>query len=152
MATDHPANLARRRPAGLLLGMTAHRMDIDRHSRPIYVVDDDSSVRDSLSVLLETHGFDVLTHSSGGEMLADERRGDAGCLVVDQHMPGIDGLATLAALRSEGLAVPAILITGRHDAGIAARAATLGVIAVLEKPFPTPRLIELVRTSLGRSQ
>ena len=153
MAVQCVASFAGHTPAHLAAaGMSADRTRPEPREHPIYVVDDDESVRDSLSVLLETLGFEVLTHGSASDMLADERRRDAGCVIVDQHMPGMDGLAMLATLQHEGVAAPAILITGRLDSGIAARASALGVAAVLEKPFPTRRLVELVRNSLGRLQ
>ena len=117
-------------------------------ARPILVVDDDAFVRDSLSVLLETIGFAVRSYASGSELLAGGQHGDAGCLIIDQHMPGLDGLTTLAALRRDGSDLPTILITGRGDAEIAARAAELGAIAVLEKPFTAARLLELARAAL----
>jgi two-component system response regulator FixJ len=147
----HLANVAGRRSVGTVAAsMSAARADAGGPSHPVCVVDDDESVRDSLAVLLETLGFEVLTHISGSEMLADQRRKDAGCLIVDQHMREIDGLSMLAVLRAEGVAVPTILITGRLDAAISARAAVLGVTAILEKPFPATRLVELVRASLER--
>ena len=153
MAVQHLANLARPDPACFAAtGMSADRIRTEPRAHPIYVIDDDESVRDSLGVLLETLGFKVLTHGSGSDMLSDQRRREAGCLIVDQHMPGMDGLATLAALQRDGVTAPAILITGRLDPGIAARASALGVAAVLEKPFPTMQLVELVRNSLGRLQ
>jgi len=154
MFSQHLARLRDRHPWDLMTGVVGDGgLGSERRAPlPIYVVDDDLSVRESLSVLLETLGFEALPYSSGSELLADERRGDAGCLIVDQHMPGMDGLETLAALRREGLATPAILITGRLDPAIAARAASLGVIGVLEKPFQTTRLIELVDASLDRSR
>ena len=111
----------------------------------VCVVDDDESVRDSLHTLLDSLGFAVTTYASGREMLADARRHQASCLIIDQHMPGMDGLATLGALRGEGSDVPMILITGRLDAEIAARAKALDVGAVLEKPFTAARLLELIR-------
>ncbi len=114
----------------------------------IGVVDDDASVCDSLGVLLETYGFAVLTYTSGGQFLADEQRRRLGCLIVDHHMPEMDGLDIVAALKREGISVPTILITGRLAEGIRARATALGVAAVLEKPFPVARLIELVRAGL----
>jgi FixJ family two-component response regulator len=123
---------------------------VDPDDRPICVVDDDPWVRDSLTVLLETHGLDVLTYASGAEFCLDERRRHVACLIVDHHMPGMDGPDTIEALRREGIIVPAILITGRLDPSIAARVVKLGVIATLEKPFSTKRLVELVRGSLDR--
>jgi two-component system, LuxR family, response regulator FixJ len=124
----------------------------DGRTKPIFVVDDDVSVRDSLSVLLETLGFQVFTHGSGAQLLADDRRRNAGCLIVDHHMPGMDGLEMLAALRGEGINASAILITGRLDQTVAERAASIGVKQILEKPFSATRLIELVRSSLEKNQ
>jgi len=115
---------------------------------PICVIDDDESVCDSLMVLLEAYGLQVLAYASGAEFLADERHRQAGCLVIDQHMPGMEGLEVITALHREGNLVPTVLITGRLDAGIPKRASKLGVIAVLEKPPAATRLVELVRAGL----
>ena len=65
----------------------------------IYVVDDDEAVADSLQALLETFGFNVQSYGSGNEFLADERHRSAGCLVIDQHMPGASGLDVIDDLR-----------------------------------------------------
>jgi len=125
---------------------------VDGSRRSVFVIDDDASVRDSLGVLLRTLGFDVVTHESGTEMLADERRHNAGCFIVDHHMPGMDGLEMLSVLGQQGIRTPAILITGRSDASIAARAVAIGVKAVLEKPFAIARLVDLLQSSLGQCQ
>jgi FixJ family two-component response regulator len=115
---------------------------------PVCVVDDDGSVRDSLKILLESLGFSVAIYASGSEFLADEQRHQAGCLIIDQHMPEMDGLTTLEALSRDGPCPPTILITGRLDVRITARAAEFGSTAVLEKPFPATRLLELVHGCL----
>jgi two-component system, LuxR family, response regulator FixJ len=115
---------------------------------PIYVIDDDDWVCDSVTVLLETYGYEVLAYGSGEQFLRADGRGNAECLVIDQHMPGIDGLGVVAELRREGIAPPTILITGRLDATITQRAGQLGILAVLEKPFSTGRLLELIRSAL----
>lgn len=121
----------------------------ERGGDPVCVVDDDAAVCNSLSVVLETHGYAVRTYASGAEFLADERHRQAGLLIIDQHMPGLDGLDVVAALRRQTAALPIVLITGRLDAGIAERADKLGVTTVLEKPFSVSRLVELVRAGLG---
>ena len=117
---------------------------------PICVVDDDRWVCDSVTVLLETYGFAVLAYPSGTQFLKDERRVKAKCLVIDQHMPDMDGLEVVAALHREGVSPPTVLITGRLDAGIARRASQLGVREILEKPFPVARLVELIRGAVDR--
>jgi two-component system, LuxR family, response regulator FixJ len=108
------------------------------------VVDDDASVRDSLDVLLHAYGFDVLIYASGAEFLADPRHRRIGWLILDQHMPGIDGLEVAATLQRQGVAVPTVLITGRLDLDIRRRAERLGVVGILEKPFLVARLVELL--------
>jgi two-component system response regulator FixJ len=115
---------------------------------PVCIVDDDVAVCDSLRVLLETHGFAVLAYASGVEFLKDNRRRAAKCLVIDQHMPGLDGLDVVGQLQRDGVVLPAILITGRLDAGIARRAGALDVRAILEKPFKVARLVELIGSAL----
>lgn len=116
----------------------------------VCIVDDDDWVSDSLRVLLETYGFSVTSCRSGTEFLADRLAGHTGCLVIDQHMPGLEGLDVVAELRRRGNAIPTILITGRLDPGIAQRAARLRVIGILEKPFAVGSLIELIRRAVGR--
>lgn len=143
------ANLDERR-SNVSTPLTMKSKAAEGAQSPIVIVDDDASVRDSLSILLETLGFTVQTYGSGSEFLAGGRGKDAGCLIVDQHMPEADGLTTLSRLRGEGVNAPAILITGRLDAAIVARAAELNVTAVLEKPFRSAQLVEAVLTSLRR--
>jgi FixJ family two-component response regulator len=118
---------------------------------PICVVDDDEWVRDSISVLLETYGYQVLAYGLGEEFLRANGRGKAKCLVIDQHMPGLNGLEVIAKLHREGNSSPTILITGRLDASVTQRANQLAILAILEKSFATARLIELIRDAL-RSQ
>src|SRR5215470_9403176 len=81
----------------------------------ICVIDDDEAVADSLKSLLEGFGYDVQSYSSGADFLADDRRCTTGCLIIDQHMPGLDGLDVIDRLQKEGIQVPMILVSGRLD-------------------------------------
>ncbi|HKM71319.1 MAG TPA: response regulator [Stellaceae bacterium] len=84
----------------------------------------------------------------GSRLLADWRHRTAGCLIIDQHMPGMTGLDVVARLQREGIRRPTILISGRLDTKTTARATGLGVTRVVEKPFEADRLVDLIRTAL----
>ena len=114
----------------------------------VSVVDDDIWVSESLTELLAVHGWDARAYASGADFLGDERHRQAGCLIIDQHMPQMNGLDVVQTLRDTGVGVPTILITGRITTEIVERAGKLGVKAVLDKPFSVARLIELVRQAL----
>ena len=64
----------------------------ERTRERICIVDDDEAVANSLKALLETFGFGVQSYGSGADFLADNRVSRAGCLVIDQQMPGMSGL------------------------------------------------------------
>ncbi len=114
----------------------------------ICVVDDDELVADLLKLLLETFGYEVQSYNSGADFLAGDRRRATGCLVIDQHMPGMDGLDVVDCLQKQGARVPTILISGRLDTKTKERAASLGITSVLEKPFAADHLVDLIRTAL----
>jgi two-component system, LuxR family, response regulator FixJ len=114
----------------------------------ICVVDDDESVADSLKSLLEIFGYDVQSYNSGAAFLADDGRRATDCLIIDQHMPGMDGLDVVDRLQQQGARMRTILISGRLDTKIKDRAASLGVTNVLEKPFAADHLVDLIRAAL----
>jgi hypothetical protein len=80
---------------------------------PIGIVDDDPFVGDSLGELLDSYGLETLIYDSGASLLADARRFGLRCLLIDFHMPRLDGIEVVATLRREGSTVPCVLITGR---------------------------------------
>src|SRR5882757_8622434 len=99
----------------------------------VAVIDDDNDVGDVLGGLLETMGYQFETYRSGTEFLSDARMEQLACLIVDQNMPQMTGLDMLARLAQRGINIPALLITGMHDPEVERRAASLGVMTVLEK-------------------
>ncbi len=114
----------------------------------IFIVDDDEAVRDSLKLLLESYGMDVEDYGSTADFAHHYRPGGGGCLILDQHLPGSTGLDFLASREGAVLGLPVILLTGRADAALRARAAQLGVAAFLEKPVADGVLLSTIRQAL----
>src|SRR5690348_12977423 len=79
-------------------------------SETIFVVDDDEAVLDATEMLLAANGFSVRTFLTGAEFLATCDGLARGCLVLDIHMPGMDGFAVVDALRARRSTLPVILI------------------------------------------
>jgi two-component system response regulator FixJ len=115
----------------------------------IFVVDDDDAVRDSLRLLLESHGMAVEDYPSTAEFARRYRPRPRQCLILDQHLPGATGLDFLSSLDGARLPVPVILLTGRADDALRARAAELGVSAFLEKPVGDTALLSAIERALG---
>lgn len=118
----------------------------------ICVVDDDAAVRNALKFALEIEGLDVRAYDGPISLLNDLNLPPSGCLVVDYRMPVMDGLELISVLRSRGVDAPAILITGRADKELRARAQGLNVQYVLEKPLPDSALLNSIRSALARAR
>ena len=113
-------------------------------ARTILVVDDDRAVLNSLRFLLETEGFVVRVFESGNALLAASDLDSARCVVLDYRMPGVDGIELARALRARRVVAPIILITGRTEAGLGARAAAAGINRIIEKPLLDSTLLDAV--------
>ena len=121
------------------------------HPPAIFVVDDDSSVREALRDLLEANGRTVEVFESGEAFLDVYRPGRQGCLVVDAQMPGMDGLEVLQRLWSEQHPLPAIMITGHGDVPMAVRAMKAGAVDFIEKPIGYRELLATVERALEQA-
>lgn len=123
---------------------------MDRGSATIVaVIDDDDEVRDVLRVLLEDAGHDVETYKSGRDFLDNARFDELACMVVDQRMPDMSGVAVITEVAARGLAIPSMLITGVPDPEVARAAETIGAMTVLEKPMAPQELLRFVEFSVG---
>ncbi|HUB11210.1 MAG TPA: response regulator [Acetobacteraceae bacterium] len=123
-------------------------MDRDNASI-VAIVDDDDEVRDVLRGLLESEGHNVETFKSGEDFLANTRLETIACLIVDQRMPGMSGVALISTLAQRGVTIPSLLITGAPDPEVARAAETLGAMTVLQKPLPSRELLRFVEFSVG---
>ena len=116
------------------------------------MLDDDSAVRNSLKFSLGIEGFEVHTYSNAKDLLNEERLLASSCLIVDYHMPAMNGLEVVTKLRERRSSMPAILITGHPDTNIRQRAAAAGVV-LIEKPFRGTSLIDCVHAAVeGHTQ
>jgi len=116
----------------------------------VFIVDDDLSVRRSLSRLVIAAGYDVRVFASAQAVLAEIDWPHPCCLIVDVSMPGMTGLDLLDALRSLRRTVPVILSSGYGDSATLARARQADVLAFLAKPFRASTLLPLLEQALGR--
>jgi len=115
----------------------------------VFVIDDDEAVRDSLRLLFELAGLEVRDFASGSDLLDEADRLCSGCLVIDVHMPGMDGIELLERLRRDGVALPALLITGRCDPTLLGRAMSAGARTLVEKPFAREAILGPIRAALA---
>ena len=115
----------------------------------ILVVDDDEAVRDSLSNMMESEGFEVRAFANGRDLLNEASLPAIGCMVVDYNMPAMNGLELVGALRGRGVSIPAILITGNPAKHVRDHAAAIAVL-VVEKPLLGSYLLDCVREAGGR--
>lgn len=109
--------------------------------RLVHIVDDEDSIRRSASFMLRTSGFDTRTYQSGVDFLKEAKHTDAGCVLLDVRMPGMDGLEVQRELNDRGIVLPVIVLTGHGDIAIAVQAMKAGAIDFLEKPFEKAQLL-----------
>ena len=116
----------------------------------IFIVDDDEAVRDSLKLLLETHGMEVEVYASTETFVRSYRPHARQCLILDQHLQGMKtGLEFLASPERAAMRLPVILITGRGDNEIKARALDAGVVDYLDKPIDATQLVAVIDRAIA---
>jgi len=117
---------------------------------PVYIIDDDEAVRDSLAIQLEATGFKVTAFASGLDFLAKVSALPPGCLISDVRMPEIDGLELQNRLAAMKLHFPVIIMTGHGDINLAVRAMRAGAVDFVEKPFSEEAILQSIKLAQRR--
>ena len=118
-------------------------------AKPIVaVVDSDPAVRNSLRFSLEVEGLAVREYPAGADLLKDVEHAAVDSLVLDEQMPGMSGLDTIARLRERNISVPTMLMTSRLTPALRERVRRAGV-SVVEKPLLGDALIEWIRKAFS---
>jgi CheY-like chemotaxis protein len=108
------------------------------------VLDDEPALRKALGRLLRVHGYQVAPFANGESFLAALPGQRFDCVLMDLHLPGLDGFSVLLAMQALPAAVPVIVLTGYDRPGNATRVAELGASAYLTKPVDEALLLEAI--------
>ncbi len=124
----------------------------DNLGQIVFVIDDDSHLRDGLRKALEVDGRTVEDFSTCEAFLEVYRPGREACLVVDAYLPGMSGLELLQHISRSNHRLPAIMITGNGDVPMAVQAMQAGALDFIEKPFNRSELRASVERALEQSR
>lgn len=117
-------------------------------SGTVFLIDDDPSVRDSLSLLLSLKGVRTQLFANAESFIEAYRPGWVGCVLTDLRMPGMTGLELQAALRAREIELPVVVLTAHGDVATARAALKNGAFDFLEKPIDDALLIEVLGNAL----
>jgi FixJ family two-component response regulator len=118
----------------------------------VFVVDDDSSMRDSMQSLVRSVGLEVRSFGSAREFLQIKRPNAPGCLVLDVRLPGESGLDLQNELTKSNIDLPVIFVTGYGDIPMTVRAMKAGAVEFLSKPFRAQDLLDAIRLAIEKSR
>lgn len=120
----------------------------------IWLIDDDAAIRDSLSLLLATVGWQTQAFDSAQtfQQQAGDLRQLDGCMLLDIRMPGKTGLTLLEEWTQQGLALPVIIMTGHGNIDLCRRAFKNGAFEFLTKPVDADLLFEVVGAAMEQQK
>jgi RNA polymerase sigma factor (sigma-70 family) len=128
--------------------MNTDHSDVNVAGSWVYVVEDDPSVRDSLSLLLQLRGFSTATFDSAEAFLEGDALDRPACVLADVRLPGMSGLELQRKLANQQSALPFVVMTAHGDVATARAALRDGAVDFLEKPIDEQDLIEAITVAL----
>ncbi|EJW09729.1 Response regulator [Rhodovulum sp. PH10] len=117
----------------------------------VHIVDDEESLRDSLSFLFASRGIAAKAWPSGEALLAAWPQRDCGCLILDVRMEGMSGpqfLDALQALPASPPVPPVIFLTGHADVPLAVQSLKAGAFDFVEKPFNDNHIVDIALAAI----
>jgi FixJ family two-component response regulator len=118
----------------------------------VLIVDDDISIRDGLSTLIRSVGFEVRTFTGAAEFLNAALLDVPSCLVLDVRLPGLSGLDLQRDLGRAGVHIPIIFISGHGDIPMTVRAMKAGAVEFLLKPVREQDLLDAVTQAIDKDR
>lgn len=118
----------------------------------VFIVDDDSSVRDALGLLLGIHDYRLALFADADSFLKALKPHWHGCLLLDIRMPGMDGLTLQKKLLELGCDLPVVIMTGHGDVDSAREAFRAMAVDFLEKPLDSARLLAAIAEAFERQR
>lgn len=115
----------------------------------IFIVDDDASVRDALSLVFSVRGYRTAAFAKAEDFLNTWQTSWMGCLLLDIRMPGMDGLTLQERLIESECTLPVVIITGHGDVDSARRAFKSKAIDFLEKPIDHEKMFEAIEQAFN---
>jgi FixJ family two-component response regulator len=126
--------------------------DAERRVHCVYVIDDDQSMRATLSSLFRSVDLGVELFESAAEFLSHNRSDGRSCLVLDIRLPGVNGLDFQEQLQNAGIRIPIVFMTGHGDIPMSVRAMKAGAVDFLAKPFRDQDMLDAVNAALRRDE
>lgn len=120
---------------------------MERNQALIAVLDDEPQFGKALARLLKAHGFEVVTFTRGEDLFEACESRLPECLLLDLHMPGLNGFEVLERIAPQG--VPVLVITGHDQPGNAERVRDLGALRYFHKPVNESQLLEAIHEVLA---
>ncbi|OGS23310.1 MAG: hypothetical protein A2252_09520 [Elusimicrobia bacterium RIFOXYA2_FULL_39_19] len=118
--------------------------EISAGKKQIYIVDDDESVCRALKCLLITYGFEVTTFLSAENFFSVVPNKAPGCLILDIHMPGMDGWEVLKRMIESGSKRPVIIVSAEKNVDLGKQSLKAGAVGFFQKPVNDKDLIDLI--------
>jgi FixJ family two-component response regulator len=118
----------------------------------VYVVDDDSAVRNAVDRLIRSVGLKVRSFVSADEFLGATLPAIPGCLILDVRMPGTSGIDLQNELAKREIQLPIIFITGHGDIPMAVQVMKAGAVDFLIKPFRDQNLLDAIQRAIIRDR